>query len=56
MEICADTSASNAGVKEKNKKTNKSIIAKNRKLATQNFLFNMHINFPFDFYHFNQNP
>jgi hypothetical protein len=36
------------GVKEKNTKTNKIIIVKNRKLATQNFLFNMHINFPFD--------
>jgi hypothetical protein len=35
------------GVKEKNTKTNKIIIVKNRKLATQNFLFNMHINFPF---------
>jgi hypothetical protein len=33
--------------KMKNTKTNKSIIVKNRKLATQNFLFNMHINFPF---------
>jgi hypothetical protein len=31
----ADTSAFNAGVKEKNTKTNKIIIAKNRKLATQ---------------------
>jgi hypothetical protein len=47
MEIFADTSAFNAGVKEKNTKTNKSIIVKNQKLATQNFLFNMHINFPF---------
>ena len=39
------------GVKEnkrKQTKTNKIIIVKNRKLATQNFLFNMHINFPFD--------
>ena len=38
------------GVKEnkrKQTKTNKIIIVKNRKLATQNFLFNMHINFPF---------
>ena len=35
------------GVKGKNTKTNKIIIVKNRKLATQNFLFNMHINFPF---------
>jgi hypothetical protein len=40
MEIFADTSAFNAGVKEKNTKTNKTIIVKNRKLATQNFLFN----------------
>ena len=47
MNFFADTSAFNAGVKEKNTKTNKSIIVKNRKLATQNFLFNMHINFPF---------
>jgi hypothetical protein len=36
------------GVKEKNTKTNKIIIVKNRKLATQNVLFNMHINYPFD--------
>jgi hypothetical protein len=34
-------------VKEKNMKTNKIIIVKNRKLATQNFLFNMHMHFPF---------
>ena len=47
MEIFADTSTFNAGVKERNTKTNKSIIVKNRKLATQNFLFNMHINFTF---------
>ena len=47
MEIFADTSAFNAGVKENNTKTNKIITVKNRKLATQNFLFNMHINFPF---------
>jgi hypothetical protein len=47
MEIFADTSAFNAGVKEKNTKTNKITIVKNQKLATQNFLFNMHINFPF---------
>jgi hypothetical protein len=33
--------------KRKNTKTNKIIVVKNRKLATQNFLFNMHINFPF---------
>jgi hypothetical protein len=47
MEIFADTSAFNAGVKEKNTKTNKITIVKNQKLAIQNFLFNMHINFPF---------
>ena len=35
------------GVKEKNMKTNKIIIVKNLKLATQNFFFNMNINFPF---------
>jgi len=35
------------GVKEKNTKANKIIIVKNRKLATQNFFFNMHIHFPF---------
>jgi hypothetical protein len=43
----ADTSAFNAGVKEKNTKTNKITIVKNQKLATQNFPFNMHIHFPF---------
>jgi hypothetical protein len=43
----ADTSAVNAGVKEKNTKTNKITIVKNQKLATQNFLINMHIHFPF---------
>ena len=48
MENFADRSAFNAGVKDKNMKTNKIItIVKNQKLATQNFLFNMHINFPF---------
>jgi hypothetical protein len=47
METFADTSALNAGVKEKNTKTNKITIVKNQKLATQNFLFNMHIHFPF---------
>ena len=47
MENCVDTSAFNAGVKEKNTKTNNISIVKNQKLATQNFLFNMHINFPF---------
>ena len=47
MEIFADTSAFNAGVKEKNTKTNKFTIVKNQKLATQIFLFNMHIHFPF---------
>jgi hypothetical protein len=40
METFADTSAFNAGVKEKNTKTNKITIVKNQKLATQNFLFN----------------
>jgi hypothetical protein len=43
----ADTSAFNAGVKEKNTKINKITIVKNQKLATQNFLFKMHINVPF---------
>jgi hypothetical protein len=47
LEIFANKSAFNAGVNEKNTKTNNIIIVKNRKLATQNFLFNMHINFPF---------
>ena len=47
METFADTSALNAGVKEKNTKTNKITIVKNQKLATQNFLFNIHIHFPF---------
>jgi hypothetical protein len=47
METFADKSAFNAGVKEKNTKTNKITIFKNQKLATQNFLFNMHIHFPF---------
>jgi hypothetical protein len=37
MENFADTSAFNAGVKEKNTKTNKITIVKNQKLATQNF-------------------
>ena len=37
MENCVDTSAFNAGVKEKNTKTNKISIVKNQKLATQNF-------------------
>jgi hypothetical protein len=45
METFADTSAFNAGVKEKNTKRNKITIVKNQKLATQNFLF--HIHFPF---------
>ena len=47
MEIFADTSAFNAGVKEKNTKRNKITIVQNQKRATQNFLFNMHIHFPF---------
>jgi hypothetical protein len=46
-EKISDTSALNAGVKEKNTKTNKITIVKNQKLATQNFLFNIHIHFPF---------
>jgi hypothetical protein len=37
MENFADTSVFNAGVKEKNTKTNKITIVKNQKLATQNF-------------------
>ena len=45
METFADTSAFNAGVKEKNTKRNKITIVKNQKFATQNFLF--HIHFPF---------
>jgi hypothetical protein len=40
MDNFADTSAFNADVKEKNTKTNKITIVKNKKLATQNFLFN----------------
>jgi hypothetical protein len=36
MENFADTSAFNAGVKEKNTKTDKITIVKNQKLATQN--------------------
>ena len=47
METFADTSAFNDGVKEKNTKTNTITIVKNQKLAIQNFLFNMHIHFPF---------
>jgi hypothetical protein len=35
METFADTSALDAGVKEKNTKTNKITIVKNQKLATQ---------------------
>jgi hypothetical protein len=38
IETFADTSAFNAGVKEKNTKTNKITIVKNQKLATQIFL------------------
>ena len=47
MKNFADTSAFNADVKEKNTKTNKITIVKNHNLATQNYLFNMYINFPF---------
>jgi hypothetical protein len=43
METFADTSAFNAGVKEKNTKTNKITIVQNQKRATQNFLFNVGI-------------
>ena len=43
METFVDTSAFNAGVKEKNTKANTITIVKNQKLATQNFLFNIHI-------------
>ena len=46
MEAFADTSAFNACVKEKNTKTSKITTAKNQKLATQNFFFNMQIHFP----------
>ena len=45
MEIFTDTSAFNARCK--GTKTNKIIIIKNLKLATQIFLFDMKINFPF---------
>jgi hypothetical protein len=37
METFADTSAFNAGVKEKNTKTNKITIVKDQRLPTQNF-------------------
>ena len=47
MDNFADTSAFNAGVKEKNTKINKITIVKNRKLGKHNFLFNMHINVHF---------
>ena len=47
MEAFANASAFNVGVKEKNTKTNNITIVKNQQLATQNFLFNMHIHFPF---------
>ena len=40
--ILRGESAFNAGVEEKNTKTNKIRMVKNQKLATQNFLFNMH--------------
>jgi hypothetical protein len=43
VEICIDLLKN----KEKNTKTNKITVVKNQKLATQNFLFNMHIHFPF---------
>jgi hypothetical protein len=50
LDICemfADASFFHARCKGKNTKTNKIIIVKNRKLATQNFPLNMHIHFPF---------
>jgi hypothetical protein len=47
MKFFADKSVFNAGVKEKNTKTNKITMVKNQKFATQNFPINMHINFPF---------
>jgi hypothetical protein len=47
MKFFADKSVFNAGVKEKNTKTNKITMVKNQKLVTQNFPFNMHINFTF---------
>jgi hypothetical protein len=47
METFTDTSAFNAGLKEKITNTNKITIVKNQKLATQHFLFYMHIHVPF---------
>ena len=46
MENFADTSAFNAGVKEKNTKTDKITIVKNQKLATQNFFLTCIYIFP----------
>jgi hypothetical protein len=48
METFTDTSAFNAGLKEKITNTNKITIVKNQKLATQHFLFYMHIHVPFN--------
>ena len=47
IETFADASAFNAGVKEKNTKTSNITIVKHQKLAAQNFLFNLHMHFPF---------
>jgi hypothetical protein len=46
IETFADTSAFNAGVKEKNTKTNKITIVQNQKLATQNFFLTCIYIFP----------
>ena len=47
METFADTSAFNAGVKEKNTKTNKLQLLKIKHLQHKTSFFNMHIHFPF---------
>jgi hypothetical protein len=47
VSICRCREAATIRSREKNTKTNKITIVKNQKLATQNFLFNMHIHFPF---------
>ena len=46
MKTFADTSAFNAGVKEKNTKTNTITIVKNQKLATQASFFTCKYMFP----------
>jgi hypothetical protein len=45
MVTFADTSAFNAGVKEKNTKTNKITIVKDQKLATQNLYIRVVISY-----------